>query len=198
MCEPLFIDHLGEIAEKVVREGDSTRIKFATSVGSNGGPEWDQTVTAHSNRDRWEVVGHHWKRILPVTSTAPEAGTSGEVWLSTDTSGPGFYRIGKVDDVDGYYDASPIVGTASVSVEPDPTKMTLSSLLGLWIDRVVRIEGAGLGGSNLVTRIVDLRMDAHGIRTAWITPPAKKSVTNGKILPIAPHVEVLSATAMTR
>jgi len=190
MTEPLFLDHNGNAADGVVREGDSSFVKLRTEFGSGGGAEW-YAQTPQMGRDRYEQLSGEFKRITPVTSTQPTKATSGEVFiLENDTPKLALYRAAVVNGVPGYYDATVIDATATINIVTDATLATVNKMTNLYIGRVISIAGAGPAAAALTTRIVDMKVNAAGtVRTIYLFNAASTTVTGAVISAVAPVIE---------
>lgn len=185
---PLIIDHNGTVAEGVIREGDSHILKTRFPFAFLDQTTEARALVAQMGPDRYQQIGGLMKRPLRTVTAAPTSGTSGEIAITEGTPGT-IYTIGAVSGISGYYDASAITaGTAAIT--SGSTVATVTNITGLFIGRVITIAGAGAGGADLTTRIVDIEIRHNdGAKRLHLFHTAGTTVTAGTIAAVAPVVE---------
>lgn len=181
ICEPLFLDHSGKVAEGVVREFDSHTSKARTYAYSTADLRSRMLQMGH---ERYEQRGGILMRPFAHRTTAPTSGVAGELFAVAPGSTPmSFYTIAH-NAILGYYESTTPTATAAITIGEKVATIT-GDFTGIDRDQVITIAGAVTGA-----RVLDIELSDDGLtRTIWLSAAATATQPTAAITAVAPSIQ---------
>lgn len=158
-CTPRILDHNGVLANGVQMEDEHYFAKCRVSSDVASTEEFRSNIGSFGPA-RYEIVSGILKRPITMATTAPTSGITGEIYYLTE-SPEIFYRVGQTGGLPGDYNTTAI-GAITATGTIGQSVVTVSDSTGLWIGRVVTINGQ-------LNRVEDIfRNPNTGVETIYL------------------------------
>lgn len=175
ICEPLFLDANGRLAESVVREQDAQVSKTRTINFSNGAL---RSRVLQMGADRYVQMNGMLKRPKVFVTAVPTKGSTGEVFEVCTANG-GLVMLTISASTEGYYENTAPTGTATVT--SGTYEVLVTDLTGIYRGHVITIAGAG------TARVLDTYVsDDMTVQKLWLSANATGTVSGAAITTPAP------------